>query len=238
MLKWGSRGEPLESFVHYVGDRKSPLDLLVIKFPGTAGRAERSSTFPADTFGGANAEVWTWNPPGYGKSGGRASLARIQTASLDFLRCVLGSKRIADTTRVWIVGNSLGCVTALNVAANIPVMPRLGMILRNPPPLSDVVKDVAAKYPLGHWVDPIADSLVDEMNAPITAAKVKLPAVFLQSELDELVLPRMQQDVLDAYAGPTRFVLLEGLGHGSVATDFHEPLIEDALRWLWDQTKS
>ena len=238
MLKWGPNGEPLESFVHYVGDRKSPLDLLVIKFPGTAGRAERSTTFPTDSFDDANAEIWTWNPPGYGKSGGRASLARIQAASLDFLRQVLGSERIADTTRVWVVGNSLGCVTALNVAADVPRMPRLGMILRNPPPLSDVVKHVAAKYPLGHWVHPIADSLIDEMNAPIIAARVQLPAVFMQSELDELVLPKMQQAVLDAHAGPKRFVLLEGLGHGSVATDFHEPLIKDALQWLWDRTQS
>lgn len=238
MLKWGPGGEPLESFVHYVGKRKSQLDLLVLKFPGTAGRAERSTPFPTTAFPNANAEVWTWNPPGYGKSTGRASLARIHMASLDFLRCVLGSKRITDTTRVWIVGNSLGCVTALNVAANVPTMNRLGMILRNPPPLSDVVKNVAARYPLGHWVHPIADSLVDEMNAPIMAARVQLPAVFLQSEMDELVLPSMQQDVLDAYAGPTRFVELEGLTHGGVATDFHEPLITDALGWLWDQTSS
>ena len=236
MLPWGQRSEQLECFVHRVGDQKEPLDLLIIKFPGTAGRAERSTTFPAGLFADANAEIWTWNPPGYGRSTGRASMARIENASLEFWRHVIGSPRIADTTRVWIVGNSLGCVTALHVAADLTMSHRLAMVLRNPPPLSDVVKHVASRYPMSGWVGPVADSLPEQMNAAIVAGRVQLPAVFLQSERDELVLPEMQQKVIDAYAGPMQLVVLEGLKHGGMFTEAHEPKVRAAIEWLWQQS--
>ncbi|MFG0260963.1 MAG: hypothetical protein ACF788_01030, partial [Novipirellula sp. JB048] len=39
-----------------------PPELLLLKFPGTAGRAERSSLFPADLMPDVRTHVWTWNP--------------------------------------------------------------------------------------------------------------------------------------------------------------------------------
>lgn len=235
MLNWGPRDEPLECFSQHTGDPENVLDLLVVKFPGTAGRAERSTSFPAGFFDDANAQIWTWNPPGYGRSGGRASLARISEAAAVFWSHTVNCSNIDASTRIWIVGNSLGCATALRVAMHTNRQ-RLGMILRNPPPLSAVVKHVAKRYPLGSMIHPVADSLADDMNAIVTAGKVDLPGVFLQSQQDELVPPAMQQSVIDAYAGPLELVVLEGLSHGGVATEYHEPFIRDALQWLWDQT--
>lgn len=236
MLSWGPRGEALECFVQRRGDVSKPLDLLIVKFPGTAGRAERSSLFPANQFPDLTSEVWTWNPPGYGGSGGRASLKRIEHASLDFWRQMLGSSRLTPKTRIWICGNSLGCIPALRVAGDIDSLGRMGLVLRNPPPLAHVVKEVATKYPLGRMINPVADSLHDSMNAIVIAEKVTWPAVFLQSELDELVLPAMQDEVIHAFAGPKKVVVLDGLSHGSLTTDLHESPIQQSLEWLWRKT--
>jgi pimeloyl-ACP methyl ester carboxylesterase len=236
MLSWGSRAEPLECFVQRFGDESRPLDLLVVKFPGTAGRAERSTPFPAKFDAAENSEVWTWNPPGYGRSRGKASLHRIEQAALDFWRQMLGSSRIAPTTRIWVCGNSLGCVPALRVAGNVDSQRRMGLILRNPPPLAEVVKEVATKYPMGRMIHPVADSLRDSMNAIVIAEKVTWPAVFLQSELDELVLPEMQNKVIEAYAGEKQMVVLEGLSHGGIASEDDEQLIDQSLHWLWSET--
>tara|TARA_R110002049_G_scaffold4601_3_gene31755 strand:+ start:11634 stop:12455 length:822 start_codon:yes stop_codon:yes gene_type:complete len=217
-------------------------NLVVLKFPGTAGRAERSSRFPADMLTAVSsqpvvADVWTWNPPGYGRSEGRATLASVMTASIDFWQQV--TRQYPDpATRVWLCGNSLGCVTALHVAATIqPDTNRTGVILRNPPPLIPVVKRIAHRYPLGRLIDPVAETLDPRMNATVTAGQVNLPAVFLQSELDSLVPPRMQQNIVDAYAGQKRVVTLGGLEHDCLHDETHESEIRDALLWLWNTSE-
>ena len=233
-----SSGRPLECFTqrNYQGDQ--PPELLVLKFPGTAGRAERSTEFPLSQLGRIRGSMWTWNPPGYGRSAGRASLARIADASIDFWSQVT-EREAGESTSIWLCGNSLGCATTLHVAASVQPDPRrCGIVLRNPPPLIPVVKRVAQRYPFAGLVSPVAESVCDRMNVTVTARKVTLPAVFLQSELDTLVPVEYQNQVVEAYAGKSQVVLLEGLSHGGVATEFHEPMIEDSIRWLWKRTRS
>ena len=231
-----SSGQPLECFVQKNFDTDQPPELLVLKFPGTAGRAERATTFPVAILRDVRASMWTWNPPGYGRSGGRASLNRIADAAIDFWTQV--TQRQCDTsTSVWLCGNSLGCLPALHVAASLQPEPsRSGMIMRNPPPLVPVVRRAAEQYPLGGLMNPVVESLCDSMNAMQTARRVILPAVFLQSELDTLVPLAYQNQVVDAYAGQHKIVLMEGLDHGGVATELHESLIQYSIRWLWEQT--
>lgn len=229
-------GRPLECFVrqNYEGDQ--PPELLVLKFPGTGGRAERSTEFPLSMLGDVRAMMWTWNPPGYGRSGGRASLPRIAAAALEYWNQVTSHHR-ESIARIWLCGNSLGCVTALHVAASMqPDRNQTGIILRNPPPLIPVVRRVAERYPFGHLVNPVIESLCDSMNAMVTAEQVDLPAVFLQSELDTLVPPEFQNELVDAYRGDHQLVLLEGLTHGDVATEEHAPMIQASIDWLWRQT--
>src|SRR5688572_30524354 len=50
------------------------VDLFVLKFAGTAGRAERSTYHPLDTWSDLRGELWSVNPPGYGGSTGAASV--------------------------------------------------------------------------------------------------------------------------------------------------------------------
>jgi pimeloyl-ACP methyl ester carboxylesterase len=226
----------LECFVqrNYVGDQLP--DLLVLKFPGTAGRAERSSPFPLAIMSGHRVESWTWNPPGYGRSEGTASLPNIAEAAVEFWRQAT-TRRCHDGTTTWLCGNSLGCLAALHVAASSQLDPSgHGLILRNPPPLHSVVKRILRNYPLGHLLDPVVDSLCPSMNALETAKNTHLPAVFLQSELDSLVLPDDQNQVIASYRGPVRVVVMEGLEHDGIANDDQMIRIADSIQWLWKQT--
>ncbi|TWU55351.1 alpha/beta hydrolase [Rubripirellula reticaptiva] len=229
-------GRSLECFVQRNFDDDGPADLLVLKFPGTAGRAERSSMTPVSMLDGVRGEVWTWNPPGYGRSEGRASLQSIAIAAQHFFRNVVQAGSVVPGV-IWLCGNSLGCNVALHVAATMDCGDAsAGLVLRNPPPLIPVVMRIARQYPLGQRVRSIAESLSDEMNAMKTAPQVSLPAVFMQSEKDELVPPSIQDELIDCYAGDRRVVKLSGLKHAGIASPEQEALIEKEIRWLWNQT--
>ena len=226
----------LEAFVRSSAD-EDPPELLILKFPGTAGRGERSTEFPMSLLPNVRVTMWTWNPPGYGGSGGRATMNSITKAAIEFWQQVV-QREATDQTHIWLCGNSLGCATAMHVAASVKPDHRCGIILRNPPPLSPVFKHIAKRYPLGKWAYSIGDALCEEMDAVVSAGKFVWPAVFLQSELDTLVPPRLQQQIIDAYSGPKQLVLLEGLTHGGMPTESHKPLIQAAIDWLWQQTRA
>ena len=231
-------GQPLETFFqsNCGAEPHDEVDLLVLKFPGTAGRAERSSEFPMSMLPDLRVAMWTWNPPGYGQSKGRASFRNIAEASLEFWRQV-AEPQVRTNTTIWLCGNSLGCATAMNVASQVQSCSRpCGLLLRNPPPLKPVFRRVAGRYPLGWLVFPCADTLVKSMDAVRTASKIQWPAVFLQSELDTLVPTDMQQRIIDEYQGQHRAVLMKGLAHDGLPTETHEPDILDAVIWLRQQT--
>ncbi|WP_165440812.1 alpha/beta hydrolase [Rubripirellula amarantea] len=229
-----------QAFERCIGDQARTPDVVVVKFPGTAGRAERASSFPLslvrsfqDSLSG---KVITWNPPGYGNSEGKASLTEMVAAASDMLEQVIENE-LTDETVLWLCGNSLGCNTALHLASDPRTARRVdGLVLRNPPPLVPVIKHVASDYLLGRWIYPVADSVIPQMNAHWTAPQVRAPAVFLKSELDSLVLPELQQMIIDDYGGDFRLVSLDGLDHDGIPTEDHERQIEVALAWLWQQS--
>ena len=239
-------GKRLECFVQsFVPNAPSEslrdeLDVLVLKFPGTEGRAERSSAFPLGMISQCSpepisGEVWTWNPPGYGGSEGKAGMGAIADAAVVFYESVV-QQRASEHTRVILCGNSLGSVAALNVAARCqPPMTHTGLVLRNPPPLIPVVKRIASRYPMGRLLAPIIESLVDSMNSLITAPRSELPALFLQSELDTLVPLAMQRKVHVAYAGSKRIVTLLRLGHNGTPDESHHAEIAAGIAWLWSE---
>lgn len=229
-------GRLLECFVQHhepAGDRSR---VLVIKFPGTSGRAEQSSGLPLTLLNGVGGATWTWNPPGYGGSQGPASLPVIAEAAVEFVKQVIDREADAKTT-IWLAGNSIGCATALNVAAVTRFDPnRTGIVLRNPPPIPDVVKHVARRYPLGSMLNRLADRVHQPMNAILTASQVQLPAVFLQSGADRLVPPELQNKVIAKYAGNHQLVVMDNLDHDDLTDEHHDKRIRDSLHWLLDQT--
>ncbi len=229
-------GRSLECFVqqHHPADDRSRV--LVLKFPGTSGRAEQLTGLPLTLLEGVGGVTWTWNPPGYGGSHGRASLPTIAEAAVEFVNQVIDREADANTT-IWLAGNSIGCATALNVAATLKFDPsRTGIVLRNPPPIPDVVKHVASRYPFGYLLNRLADSAHQPMNAIRMASLVQLPAVFLQSGADRLVPPEIQNKVIAEYGGNHQLVVMEDLGHDDLTNEHHEKRIRESLHWLLSQT--
>ncbi|MEO1617174.1 MAG: alpha/beta hydrolase [Planctomycetota bacterium] len=217
-------------------DEFKPPELIVFKFPGTAGRAERASDWPASALGCVDVKLFTWNPPGYGRSSGRASLTSIAERATKMFQ-VLTEDTCSSHTKVWLVGNSLGCATAVWVANQFANRVD-GLVIRNPPPLVQTVKRVAHRYPGGRWTDRIAESLPASMDLLRTAHGIQLPTVVLQSEYDKLVPPELQLQVYDAIRASKRLVVMRGLGHDGVATEQHEPEINEAIRWLWQEAET
>lgn len=246
----------LESFVHRQsdsGESVEPVDVLLLKFPGTAGRGERSTPFPAnrlaarvDSAGIAAAidptrenrpriEVWTWNPPGYGGSSGSARLATLAPAGVAWVQSVVLARGHARTV-VWLCGNSLGCLPAI-AAANSVERSRLGLWLRNPPDLMRIVPAIAGRYRAGWLMRRWMEQLPGDLRVIDQVAQCRCPAVYLTSELDSLVPPAMQATIRDAHAGPTRSVVLAALDHDGLLTDEHQPSIDAAVDWLWRKTR-
>ncbi|MEM6471048.1 MAG: alpha/beta fold hydrolase [Planctomycetota bacterium] len=213
--------------------REVPPELIVFKFPGTAGRAERASDWPCGCLPDVDVEVYTWNGPGYGRTSGRASLSAMAARAAMMFELMIEEVSSTDT-KVWLVGNSLGCATAVSVANQFS--DRIdGLMMRNPPPLVQTVKRVAHRYPAGRWTDSIAESLPPSMNLMQTATQIRLPTVILQSEYDKLVPPELQMTIYESINAPKQLVVMEGLGHDGVATEAHEQEITVAVTWLWNQ---
>lgn len=221
-------------------DDDPPPDLLVLKFPGTGGRAERSTLFPAGLVSLPRAEVWTWNPPGYGSSTGVPTLASMAEAAIHFAQHVCRWRR-GPETRLWLCGNSLGCVTSLHLAAES--QPRNetllgedlrvdGLVLRNPPPLVQLVQQRDAWWNLRRGGRFVAGGIPAEMDAVERAREVLAPIVFIESAADTLVPPTLQQLIRDAHAGEHRLLSLAGAGHATPIDDAYRDQLAEHLRWL------
>ncbi|TWU03376.1 alpha/beta hydrolase [Neorhodopirellula pilleata] len=227
---------------------------LVLKFAGTGGRAERSSEAPLNWIEphvagpsvpqGEHFEVWTWNPPGYGRSSPPARLAHQVTFAEDFAAQIARHRCGPDTT-VWLVGNSLGCIKVLWLASRVQHWRtdsldtrRIGLWCRNPPDLGRVILRIARRYYASRWMRRIVNHLPETMDTLSSAAACRLPAVFLTSELDSLVPAEYQADLHQAYAGPKQVVLLEGLEHDGLLEDQHIAPVQSAAQWLLKQTTS
>ena len=244
-------GRRLDSFVHEVVEGGAGVDegesksgsgsgsggggrMVVAKFPGTAGRGECSSAFPISPtvlrMGGlAGGSVHTWNPPGYGQSDGRATLAAIGDAAVEYARAV--AERPARVR--WLVGNSLGCCAALSAAAALPPGMYHGVWLRNPPPLADVIGDVASRYPGGpRAIRRVVAALPGSMNAAELIRRVQLPVAVMTSGADTLVRPARQSDLLDLHPGRHRQIVLPGLRHDEGPREEHAADVGSLVEWL------
>lgn len=235
-----------------LGTLGKPARHLVIKFPGTGGRAERSSVAPLNWIDpnvgnsslpqGEHAEVWTWNPPGYGRSSPPARLTHQIQFAEDFVSQI-ARHRCGHDTRLWLVGNSLGCVAALSLASRVKDWQpgsldssQIGLWCRNPPDLSRVILGIARRYYSSRWMQRVVNHLPGRMDIVSSAAACPLPAVFLTSELDSLVPANYQADLHQAYVGPKQVVFLEGLEHDGLLEDQHIAPVQAAAHWLLDQT--
>ncbi|EGF26844.1 hypothetical protein RBWH47_05017 [Rhodopirellula baltica WH47] len=252
--------EWIECFVHRIGDTTAgkvadnsslddwrdipPPNELVLKFPGTGGRAERSTPFPMQPNQpiSPSAEVWTWNPPGYGGSPGHATLKNLSGAAAAWSKKILDARTqtVAGgcSTRIWLCGNSLGCLPAMHVGASLmDAYPSAILWIRNPPDLRRVILNISARYRATTAMQHVSAVLPKNVDAIDLAGRCEIPAVFLMSEKDSLVLPEYQMAIHAAYAGPKLVVELSGLSHDDVLEEEHRPAINNALDWAIHQSQ-
>ena len=206
-------------------------EIFVLKFNGAGGRAERTSIHPLDFWSDLPGEIWSPNPPGYGASEGRPSLKWLAPAGRAVFEDLLA---VARSRPIVITGNSLGTTVALSVAATFAQIPNLaGLILRNPPPLTQLIAGKFGWRTLG-FSRLVARQIPPELNSIANATRVRLPCIFLCSGRDRVVPPRFQRLIRDAYAGPARVVSVPAADH---VFDLAEPEISEyaaALTWLRD----
>jgi len=198
----------------------------VLRFYGNADRADRWIATEAEMWNDRAVEVWGMNYPGFGGSTGPARLARLGPAALAAFDAL---KRAAGDRPIVVFGASLGTTTALHIAAHRQVA---GLILHNPPPLRQIILRQFGWWNLWLLAGPVAQKIPADLDSIANARAVRAPAIFLLAENDEIVAPRFQRLVVDAYAGEKRVIPLAGADHNSPVegvglTDFHQ-----ALDWL------
>lgn len=206
-------------------------EVVVLKFPGTGGRAERASDHPADCWTRVAVEVWAVNPPGYGGSSGRASLRKIAPmAAAAYDHC----RRIAAGRPLIVTGNSLGTASALLVAATRAVD---GLLLRNPPPISRLIVGRYSGWHLRWGAQLIAGQIPPELDSIANASQCDAPVVFVTSGQDRTVPPAYQQMIFDAYRGQKRQLTVAEAGHACPVASDQQQQYATLLHWLLDRAQ-
>ena len=201
---WTARSRPASA-----GTR---ADLYVLRFYGNADRADPNVGFEIrEQWTRRDTVLWGVNYPGYGGSDGDARLSAIGPAALaayDALRRAAGPDR-----PILVFGTSLGTTAALHVAAQRPDV--AGLILQNPPPIRQIILRGYGWWNLWLLAGPLAAHVSAALDSVANARVTHGRAVFLLAENDEMVAPKYQRLVVEAYAGEKRVVTLAGAQHNS-----------------------
>jgi pimeloyl-ACP methyl ester carboxylesterase len=209
-----------------LADRHGQPEIYVLRFYGNADRADRWVAAEADMWNNRAVEVWGMNYPGFGGSTGPARLARLGPAALaafDELQKMAGDRPII------VFGASLGATTALHIAAHRKIA---GLILHNPPALRQIILRQFGWWNLWLFAGPMAYKLPADLDSVANARAVHVPAIFLLAEKDEVVAPKFQRLVVDAYAGEKRIIPLAGADHNSPVEGAGLANFYEALDWL------
>jgi pimeloyl-ACP methyl ester carboxylesterase len=202
------------------------VDVFVLKFAGTAGRAERATYHPMDYWSDLRAELWSVNPFGYGGSSGVASVKSLAECGQAAYEAMAN---VADGRPIFVFGNSLGTVTALHLSANYDVA---GLVLRNPPPLRQLIVGQHGWWNLWIGAMLIAQKVPYNLCSIRNAARSNCPAVFLSSRKDEIVPVAYQERIMQAYAGPKRVVCLANAKHATSLNLAEQRDYRGHLEWL------
>jgi pimeloyl-ACP methyl ester carboxylesterase len=131
---------------------------------------------------------------------------------------------------VVVAGNSLGCVSALYLAANEPVQ---GLFLKNPPALREIIRGQngwwhpkLVKTILARQVPEVLDSIEN-------AAAAKAPAVFVTARKDEVVPAPIQKLIIDAYGGSKQVLELPAARHATPLTAEELERLRELVQWLY-----
>ena len=207
----------------------SRAELYVLRFYGNADRADPNVGIEiGEQWSRRDTVLWGVNYPGYGGSGGEARLEAIGPAALaayDALRRAAGPKR-----PILVFGTSLGTTAALHVAAQRADL--AGVILQNPPPLRQIILRGYGWWNLWLIAGPMALHIPATLDSVANARACHGRGVFLLAEDDEVVAPKYQRLVVEAYAGEKRTVPMAGAHHNSPIEGQALADFERAVDWL------
>src|SRR3954468_10220725 len=198
-------------------------EIFVLRFYGNADRADRWVAAEAGMWNERAVEVWGMNYPGFGGSTGPARLARLGPAALTAFDEL---KKVAGNRPIIVFGASLGTTTALHIAAHRKIA---GLIPQYPVAMRQIILRQFGWWNLWLFAGPMAQKIPRELDSIANARTSHAPVIFLLSEKDEVIAPRFQRLVVEAYAGEKRIVALSGAGHndpiaGAGLGDLHHAL--------------
>lgn len=220
----------VEIWTHRNGEHDTDdAEMFVVKFPGAGGRAERGTDHPVDYWPGVKAELWAVNCPGYGCSSGWASLSKLTSVADGVWRELAAA---AGGRPVLAVGNSLGTVMALYVAARHGVS---AVLLRNVLPLRELIVGHHGRsgFWMGSWL--LSRTVPEQLDSIANAVRCTAPCVFVMSEQDRTIPTVYQQRVIDAYAGPYQVMRLPDADHADLLSEEDVPRYAQHLSWLRQQ---
>jgi len=193
--------------------------IVVLKFPGTSGRAENAGPQPLSLWPSRRGVVIAVNPPGYGATRGRARLA--DAAPLVDAVAARIARDWPDAT-VIVSGNSLGALRALDFAAGHHAA---GVVLRNPPLLEPLIAADARRKRASAIGDWLIKSLPESWQGERRAAAMNAPVLVIQSLADRIVPPSIQDRLVARLGGPVRVLRVPGADHEDPVPDW---LLEQA----------
>jgi len=189
-----------------------------------AGELANDIGLEASGFADQPLEWWGVNYPGYGNSAGPATLHRLATAARDAYAALAV---VAHGRPIILIGNSMGTVAALHVAAHDRVA---GLVLQNPPPLRDLILLRHGWYNLWLVAGPIALAVPKSLDSLANASRVRAPALFLSSSNDDVVPTKYQSKVMRSFAGKWRVLHLPGAGHNDPVPEWAEREVAEQIR--------
>ncbi|MEM7807878.1 MAG: alpha/beta hydrolase [Planctomycetota bacterium] len=204
-----------------------PPERYVLRLMGNASRAEVEATPTAQRWNDVPTEVWALNYPGFGASPGPQSLRKLLPAAEAVWEAM--NTQAVDAP-CYVDGDSMGTAVALALATkrrgDLPVA---GLILKNPPPLRQLIMGRYGWWNLWLAAWPLASSVPSELDSITNAAQCHTPAIFLQATGDSLIPPAYQNQIIDAYAGRAVVIELVDADHNTLPTMEEEQAIRDRI---------
>jgi pimeloyl-ACP methyl ester carboxylesterase len=85
---------------------------------------------------------------------------------------------------------------------------------------------------------PVALQIPKDLDSIVNAKAIRVPAIFLLSEKDEVVPPAYHRLVVNAYAGEKRVISLHGAFHNDPIEGTALAELHNAFDWLFTKTSS
>ena len=169
------------------------------------------------------------SPRGRGKPNGSLhAVTPINLASQ-----VLGELRPHTSGRPLVVaGGSLGCVSALYLAARHDVD---GVLVQNPPALREVIQAQSGWWHFKWLSRMIADQIPCELDSIANAQKATVPAVFVTAQQDRIVPAQIQRLIIEAYKGPLKVFSMPDAGHDTSLTKNDQERLRSLAGWLYEK---